>query len=229
MNANESNVGLIEVVASALGPLLNQFVFIGGSATCLLITDVSRPSVRATVDVDLLVEVSCKGDYYRLSEQLRNQGFRENSDLICRWTVRGILVDVMPTDGRVLGFANSWAARAVETAATVALPSGVQIRLITPSLFVATKIEAFLGRGDGNFRESHDLEDIVNLFDGRPELLKEIQASDPDVREYLEDEVGAMLGQADFLDSLHWHFGGDAISQARVPELIRRLRQVAGL
>ena len=75
----------------------------------------------------------------------------------------------MPTDETILGFANLWAARAVESASSILLPSGRAIRLISPPLFVATKLEAFHGRGQGRFGESHDLEDIVNLLDGRPD------------------------------------------------------------
>ena len=39
---------------------------------------------------------------------------------------------------------------------------------------VATKIEAFHGRGDGDYLASSDFEDIIRLIDGRPELVDEI-------------------------------------------------------
>jgi predicted nucleotidyltransferase len=229
MNANDPNVGLVQAVAGSLGKLADQFVFVGGCATGLLITDLSRPPVRATIDVDLLVEVSSRFDYYALCDALRAAGFSENREVICRWVVGEVQVDVMPTDASILGFSNRWSARAVETASTVRLPNGVAIRLITPPLFIATKLEAFHGRGNGQYGESHDLEDVVNLLDGRPGILEEIRTADSDVREYLEDEVGVLLGLPGFVDSLHWHFPGDEASQDRVPEVLERLRRIAGL
>lgn len=229
MNADDPNVELIEIVASHLGSMVKKLVFIGGSATGLLITDGSRPPVRATIDVDLLVETATRSDYYRLAAQLRKAGFRESRDVICRWVVDGIQVDVMPTASAILGFANRWAPHAVDTSTSALLPSGRTIRLITPPCFIATKIEAMYGRGGGNFRESHDLEDIVNLVDGRPELLGEIADADSELRHYLREEIGDLLGEPGFVDSLTWHFPGDRVSQARVPDLIARLRRIAGL
>jgi len=43
---------------------------------------------------------------------------------------------------------------------------------LRPPLFIATKLEAFRGRGGGDVVTSHDLEDIVMVIDGRPELVE---------------------------------------------------------
>lgn len=40
--------------------------------------------------------------------------------------------------------------------------------------FIATKLEAFAGRGAGNFLTSHDIEDVLNIVDWREELTAEI-------------------------------------------------------
>lgn len=40
-----------------LGPLVEDFVFLGGCAVGLLLTDRAAPPVRATVDVDVITEV----------------------------------------------------------------------------------------------------------------------------------------------------------------------------
>ncbi len=57
-----------------------------------------------------------------------------------------------------LPFSNRWYALAAETAQGVTLPSETQILVITAPAFVATKLEAFAGRGGGDYRYSHDLE-----------------------------------------------------------------------
>jgi len=66
------------------------------------------PEPRATTDVDVIVVVDSLSDYYRLSERLRGQGFREDplSRVICRWRHGPLILDAMPTDESILGFSN---------------------------------------------------------------------------------------------------------------------------
>ena len=52
---------------------------VGGCATGLLLTDPAASPVRATIDVDVLVEVATLVEYHRLSEQLRQLGFVEDT------------------------------------------------------------------------------------------------------------------------------------------------------
>ena len=56
------------------------------------------------------------------------------------------------------------------------------IRLVSASAFVATKLEAFASRGGGDFLTSHDLEDVLNIVDGREELIGELAAAPADMR-----------------------------------------------
>lgn len=134
------------------------------------------------------------------------------------------MLDVMPTDEDVLGFGNRWYQVAVRTAESVRLPSGRSIRLIAPPVFLATKLEAFHGRGGGDFLASHDLEDIAVVVDGRPELVNEVHTCEIALRAYLTDEIGSLLRNPAFLEALSGHLPGDEASQARVPIIRERLR-----
>jgi hypothetical protein len=134
------------------------------------------------------------------------------------------MLDVMPTEESVLGFGNRWYKLAVRTAHPVALPSGQSIRLITAPVFLATKIDAFRGRGAGDFLASHDLEDVIVLIDGRPELMHEVRGSDPELRTYIAGQMSSLLGNPLFLESLPGHLPGDEASQARLPLIRNRLR-----
>lgn len=229
MNPNDPNVLLVEFVVRSLGDICDRFVFVGGSATGLLITDAARPPVRATKDVDVIAEIASLVGYYELQAELKRLGFREDSDVTCRWRIGDLKVDVMPTQEVVLGFTNRWYPRAAQQATRYRLPSGAEIRLISPPLFIATKLEAFHGRGNGDYGASHDMEDIVTVVDGRPELAAEITASDADLCAYIVDEIDALLADEQFVDTLNWHFAGDAANQARVPEVIQRFRRIAGI
>jgi hypothetical protein len=106
----------------------------------------------------------------------------------------------------------------------VTLPSGRKIRLISPPAFLGTKLEAFYGRGAGDFLASHDLEDIITVVDGRPELSREVRGASSQLREYLVAQIGALLQNDNFLEALPAHLPGDAASQGRLPELLSRLR-----
>lgn len=55
---------LLEFAARKLDDLVNEFVFLGGCATSLFITDPASPDVRSTMDVDCIVDVMSLRGYY---------------------------------------------------------------------------------------------------------------------------------------------------------------------
>jgi len=223
-------MAVLELIVAALGPLRDRFVFVGGCATGMLVTDVAAAPVRATQDVDVIVEVLTLADYHALERELEKVGFshdRSPEAPICRWIAGTSLLDVMPTDERVLGFANRWFTQAIHTAESVKLPSGQIIKLVTPPLFLATKLEAFRGRGGGDFLASHDLEDIITVVDGRHELLEDVMTSAALLRAYIAREIAVLLQKPEFNQALPGHLAGDETSQARVPLIKERLRRLS--
>jgi hypothetical protein len=223
------NLQILEIAAEKLGPLTSELVFLGGCATALLFTDPAAPPVRVTRDVDVITEVGSLADYHRLGSRLRDQGFQEDQSAgapICRWVGHGVLVDVMPTDPRILGFTNRWYAKAIETAQDYELESKQIIRLVTPVLFIATKLDAFDGRGKQDYVMSHDMEDVISVLDGRPELVAEIQDSDAELRDCVAHRFALLMDDPQFQDALPGHLPGDAASQARLPELISRIQGI---
>lgn len=229
---DEANLAIATVVAAALGDLRESLVFVGGCATGLLVTSVRAQPIRMTDDVDLVAKVSSKHEYHQLEKRFTALGFVHDVSAeapICRWKCKGVTVDLMPTLPDILGFHNRWYPMALETAETVLLSEGLTIRLITAPLFLATKIEAFKGRGQGDFLASHDLEDIITVVDGRGALFEEIQACSSDLQAYLGAEFTALVANKDFLESLPGHLPGDRGSQQRLGSLIAKLRKLAGL
>lgn len=232
MTPNELNLVALETVAAALGELRNELVLVGGCSVGLLISDEASPPVRETLDVDLVAEVATITEYYGLCDRLVACGFRASSeqDHICRWIRGDIKLDVMPSSDQVLGHStNRWYADATSTATPVTLASGLVVRVVTAPLFLATKLEAFYGRGGGDYASSHDLEDIINVVDGRPELPDEVNEGLESVRNYLREEFDELLADEAFVDAIPMHVRGDAASQARVPLIVERLRRLAGL
>ena len=216
--------------ATLLGDLADEVVFVGGSAAGLLIDDPAIPDVRPTMDIDVIVEIGTRGDYYRLQERLREKDFREAVDepVLCRYRHGSIILDVMPTDPDILGFTNRWYDDAARNSQTLEI-DGVTLRAVTPAYFLATKLEAFHGRGKRDFMASHDMEDIIAVLDGRLEIVEDVRDAAEDVRQYLADQFAALLDDGDFLDALSGHLPGDAASQQRLPLLISRIEEIAGM
>jgi hypothetical protein len=183
--------------------------------------------VRATHDVDAITAASYF-EFTQLEEQLRKLGFRESraeGAPVCRWVHGDLVLDVMPTDASVLGFSNRWYDPALENAQRVHLDK-YEIRLITGPYFLATKLEAFHGRGKGDYRTSHDLEDIVTVVDGREEIVEEVHLAPTDLQGYLSDKFQTLLNDRDFIDALPGHLLPDAASQQRLGLVLERIRQL---
>ena len=224
------NIQRLARIAKELEELTEELVFAGGAALCLLITDKAIATVRPTDDVDFMVDVDNRSQYYLLLEKLREKGFVESvqEELICRLKKGEIIIDIMPTNQNILGFSNRWYKKAVEHSLKKTIDN-VDIQVIAAPYFVATKIEAFLGRGDGDFMASHDIEDVVAVVDGREELLTEIDKSDATVKKYLAEEIGKLLENEEFLDALPGHLAPDSGSQGRVQLVEERLKKIAAM
>ena len=193
---------MLESVADALGnDLRERLVFVGGCTTALFITDkIALEGVRVTDDVDLIVDLAGKAEWANLQEQLRQKGFAESMDdnVICRMRLGELKVDFMPDDESILGFSNRWYAKGIESAAKHALTDSLEIKLLTPALFIATKLEAYLGRGNDDLLFSRDMEDILLVVDGREELIAEIQSADECIHSYIAEQFGSVREHYDF-------------------------------
>lgn len=170
------------------------------------------------------MEVTTRNEFHAFEKRLREHRFGPDLEdgIICRWRHQenGLILDAMPTNPAILGFANRWQAAALPHAVARALPSGATIRAIPPPYLLATKLEAFNGRGNNDFLASRDFADIITLLDGREELPDEVSHSDADVRRYLADEFRALLRQPRFIDGLHGALLPDAASQERAEAIV---------
>jgi hypothetical protein len=201
-------------------------LFVGGAVAGLL-TDPAMPRE----DVDLLVQALTLA-YHRVENTLVARGFAHDMSPdapICRWRVGGVAVDVMPALEGILGFSNPWYPLALDTAEPLALPSGTVIRLVAAPVFLATKLEAFSGRGRGDYLFSHDLGDFLAVIDERDSLADECRSSNAELRAYLRERVAGLLATPAFIDALPGHLPGDAASQERLPDLEDKLRALARL
>ena len=232
MRQHSIHIEMIKKVAVRLGSLRQKVVFLGGSATGFHITDEAAPEIRATKDVDIIVEVASRVDYHQLEKTLRELGFfqkMQKDDPICRWYINDVIVDVMPTDENILGFSNRWYLPAIKNSVTIELEPNLQILIVTAPYFLGTKIDAFFGRGRADYLASHDMEDIINIINGRVEILEDIKNSEPDLKDFIIKSFQGFLEDELFLDALPGHLLPDQASQGRRSIVLERIKKITEL
>lgn len=219
---------MLDIVASGLKGLLSEAVFVGGAVASLYIQKEKLETVsaiRPTDDVDCVVEIASRSEYYKLERKLRGLGFKNSTEAnapVCRWLYSGVTVDIMPTDPKIVGFANFWYKPGMENSIFYRLPSKLEIKIFSFPYFLASKIEAFKDRGKGDFFGSRDFEDIVTVLEGRASLRTDFSDVQNDLRVYLQNWFQERLSSADFIQGLSYHLA----SGKSEPDNTRRLLDI---
>ena len=84
-------------------------------------------------------------------------------------------------------------------------------------------------RGRGDYLMSHDMEDIVAVLDGRPEVVGEIGRARITLRQHLLESFRELLESHRFREALSDPLAPDRASQSRVPTILSRIKQVTEL
>lgn len=180
-------------------------VFTGGGIVSMLITDPAAPPPSRTKDIDLVLEITGYAEMVGMEMTLRGAGFTQswldNVPLVS-WNWRGIGVDFLPHLPTPQIQSNRWFPYLIEEAERVeVLPNRWAWRASAPC-FLASKIEAFWSRCKGDYVMSKDIEDILAVVDGRPELQNELGQTHPNVRAFLAENCHRFLEDNRFLESL---------------------------
>lgn len=167
----QKNYEMLKFACGTLGELTDELVFVGGATTCLYVDANIADEIRPTEDVDCVIEIANKNEYDSFQAKLRKKGFSHDTSKgapICRFKFHDVLVlvlDVMPNDPAILGFSNSWYKEGMKNKEARKIDSK-EIFVFSLPYFLATKFEAYNGRGKNDPRLSSDLEDIVLVIDG---------------------------------------------------------------
>jgi hypothetical protein len=95
--------------------------------------------------------------------------------------------------------------------------------------FLATKLEAFKDRSHDDFMGSSDIEDVIAVLDGRPEIFDEIRDSPSQVKNFLVRTFAALLEEEAFLESLPGYVKVRSESPERISILLERVRAMASM
>ncbi len=200
------NIVRIKAVANALDNLKEKVVFVGG-ATISLYPDRQVFEVRPTDDVDVLIEILNYQNRVDLEEKLRGIGFSHDieSGVVCRYKINGIVVDIMPTNDISIGFSNTWYPEGFNQAIDYIIDEGCKVKILSAPFFIATKFEAFKGRGKNDGRTSSDFEDIIYTLENRASIWDEMNNTNENLRNYLRIEFQNVLNNPNHFEWIDGH------------------------
>ena len=76
------------------------------------------------------------------------------------------------------------------------------------SYFIASKWEAFKGRGNNDYRTSKDFEDLFNIFENVDDFKEQIATAPEHLKNYLQKEFRPLIDDPDFEEGLFCHLTG---------------------
>lgn len=191
--------------ATLLKDLNEQVVYVGGRIVGLLITDLIEDDVRPTYDIDVALDLG-RTDivaHYSLQKKLERLGFKPDGNVNCRYVLDDFMIDVMYTDGALQGINSNWYQAGFDNAIEIQIKDK-KIKILNAVYFIATKLEAFTDRAYKNddYWDCKDLEDIINVINGRPELLVEIMNSPKDVVQFISGYFKKLIEDPKWLEAI---------------------------
>ncbi|MFO2972531.1 hypothetical protein [Legionella pneumophila] len=153
-----------------------------------MITDLIEDDVRPTYDIDVALDLG-RTDivaHYSLQKKLESLGFKPDENVNCRDVLDDFMIDVMYMDGALQGINSNWYQAGFDNAIEIQIKDK-KIKILNAVYFIATKLEAFTDRAykNNDYWDCKDLEDIINVINGRPELLVEIMNSPKNVVQFI--------------------------------------------
>jgi hypothetical protein len=219
------NLDVVSLIAQALGDLNNAVVFVGGAVISIYADDPAAGEIRPTQDIDLMVKL-LDLNQQELDVKLAERGFHPDSQghAICAYKYNDIAVDIMASTDSMRGPTNRWYEVGFDSIQKVEV-KGASIQILSAPCYLATKFEAYNHRGGGDYRTSHDFEDIVYVIDNRITIVDEVCEADKRIKDFLISELEKILNTpyAEEVLSAHLH---PLIQENRYPILLAKINKI---
>ena len=213
-------------VAKALGDLNELVVYVGGAMVSLYIDDPAAEDIRPTKDIDLTFNVASYAKLEALREALIERGFSQSPEdpINCRFRFEDLKVDVMAT--QYIGWApsNPWFKKGFESAILISMDE-VTLRILPLPYFLATKLAAFFDRGIDDVYASHDLEDIVYLFNNTTTFAEQVLASDTEVKLYIIESLIRLMEDKNVVSAMEGHLYYEQAAE-RMEIILDRMKSI---
>jgi len=225
MKNKDINLQVVALVATALKELLSQMVFVGGATLSLYIDDIVVDEIRTTSDIDMTIQLAGFAEWVKMQERLAQLGFSPDPErqAICGYLYKGISVDIMPSEDGPIGKSNTWYKPGFDYLQTVKVEN-TEVKILSAPYFLATKFEAFHDRG-GDYRTSHDFEDIIFVMDYRTTIAEEILSADSKVKLFLKNELSKILSNSYSEEILRVHIHPSVVKE-RYPLLLEKIKKI---
>ncbi|MEZ4847234.1 MAG: nucleotidyl transferase AbiEii/AbiGii toxin family protein [Bacteroidia bacterium] len=215
----------IAEVAKALKELKNSMVFIGGAVLSLYSDDPKAGEVRPTTDIDLTIKMIKYGSWAMMEERLAELMIFPDpfGRAICSYKYEDISIDIMPSEENPIGPLNPWYQKGFEDLLKIEV-IGEEIQIFSAPVYLATKFEAFNGRGN-DYRMSHDFEDIIYVLDNRSTIVEEIARSDLDVKEFIQTQLVKIKDSRHQFEIIASHLDPYLVEE-RLPIILSRIGRI---
>ncbi len=222
------NLATIETVAKALGEINDDVVYVGGAVVSLYVTENGAEQARPTMDIDISVQVSSYAGMEILRQKLAGKGIypTPSETVMYRYSFGGILLDFIPFEDTPLGPTNRWLKPGFDKAYPVNI-GVIEIKILPVSFFLATKWEAFKSRG-GDYRMSHDFEDIIYIINNNSDLVDDVFKGDEKVRDFLKEMGEEILSNPFLNEIIECHLTPFTASERR-GIIIEKLKKISSI
>lgn len=213
-------------IAKALGELSSEVVFVGGAIVSLYIDDPAAEDIRPTKDLDLTFKITTTGKLEALREALIQKGFIQTheDDVICRFRFDDLLIDVMSTHAVGWAPSNRWFMPGFEKSFSVELDD-VTIQLMPLPYLLASKMEAFFDRGIQDLYASHDLEDILYIFNYTTNIVEQVSIRDGEVTTYLKRCADRIMNDAKICEVIPAHLFYETADE-RMEIILEKMKRI---
>jgi len=222
------NIGVVAEVAKALAELKNQMVFVGGAVVSLYADDPAADEIRPTADIDMTINLMNFSNWAKMQERLAELNFYPDpfGHAICSYKYKDIPVDIMPAEEGPLGPSNKWYKVGFNDLWKITVKDE-EIQILSAPVYLATKFEAYNNRG-GDYRTSHDFEDIIYVLDNRIRIVPEIENAHKEIKEFLKKEINKILSSKFLEEILSSHIHPLMIDE-RYPIVLGKMEQITAL
>lgn len=219
------NLGVVAEIAQALGDLNESVVFVGGAVVSLYADDPAADEIRPTQDVDLTLKL-LDYDQQALDAKLAQRGFHPDlhGHAICTYKYNDITVDIMASTDSMRGPTNRWYSIGFDSIQTIQVEN-ISVQIFSAACYLATKFEAYNHRGGGDYRTSHDFEDIIYVVDNCTSIVEEVRVADKRIKDFLKSEFEKILNTpyAEEILSAQLH---PLILEKRYPLLLAKINEM---
>jgi hypothetical protein len=189
---------LIKIAAGAIEPLLNRVVFSGHHVAGYLMSSVGGPACVSTFTGDDTVSVLASASLDRVAADFQRLGLVRGTRLAAseQWRVDNrVTIELIHVRGDDEAPRAIWLEYASLLTMAVALHEGdkqLNVRVTGAPALLALDWSAYLASGE-NPHDSGELADIMALVAGRGELVHELCAAPPELRDFVASETRRFL------------------------------------